>query len=444
MCACRAYFQIPVLVKKVIQAKLNQLRASTFFRNVATLVSGSALAQLVGLACAPILTRLYTPEEFGLLGIFMAVSAVAATIATLRYDLAIILPRKDASAWSLLRLAGSWTIVAVLLALIVLYPLRYSLAELVDAPGLARYFVWLPLLVLTSGWLSLATHWGIRKKRFRALSTTAVSTCVLGNSYKIGGGLMGFGGGVLIVGTFIQQAVHLAVLAFQLRKEIPAEPYDSAEAWAQAREHRSFPLYRMPQDALASFAYNLPNLLLAAYFSPVVVGFFLLAHRVVQAPIGLIREAVRQVFYQQATELHHAGVDLLRATIRMTLGLGAICVPLVALLWLLGPQFFGFVFGAEWAIAGSYAQPLALMVAAAVCNTPSVVVIPIIGKNAGLLIYELFATGLRVCALILGGLFLSAHTTVWIFCLVSAFANLCLITWVLKSLKSRKNEQSTS
>ena len=83
MCACRAYFQIPVLVKKVIQAKLNQLRASTFFRNVATLVSGSALAQLVGLACAPILTRLYTPEDFGLLGIFMAVSAVAATIATL-------------------------------------------------------------------------------------------------------------------------------------------------------------------------------------------------------------------------------------------------------------------------------------------------------------------------------------------------------------------------
>ena len=177
-----------------------------FFATSPRLSVAAPLAQLVGLACAPILTRLYTPEEFGLLGIFMAVSAVAATIATLRYDVAVVLPKEDASAWSLLRLAGSWTIVAVLLALIVLYPLRYSLAELVDAPGLARYFVWLPLLVLTSGWLSLATHWAIRKNRFRALSTTAVSTCVLGNGYKIGGGLMGFGGGVLIVGTFIQQA----------------------------------------------------------------------------------------------------------------------------------------------------------------------------------------------------------------------------------------------
>lgn len=411
------------------------LRASTFLRNIATLVSGSAFAQVIALACAPVMTRLYSPEDFGLLGVFMAVTAVAATIATLRYDMALVLPKEDDSAWSLMRLAGSWSFVAVLLVFLILYPLRHSLADLVGEPDFARYFVWLPLLVLTSGWLSLATHWAIRKKRFRAMSTTCVSSCVLGNGYKIGGGLMGVGGGVLIVGAFIQQLLHLVVLVFQLRKEIPSAPYHPAEARAQAREHRSFPLCRMPQDVLASLAYNLPNILLAVYFSPVIVGFFLLAHRVVQAPVSLVREAVRQVYYQKATELHHAGVDLLQPTVRMTVGLGLLCCPMMLVLGLYATDLFGWVFGEEWTIAGRYAWPLSILVTAAVCNTPSVVVIPILGENVGLLRYECFATGIRVLTLVYGGLYLSAYDTVLWFCLLSAVANVCLIMWVTWTLK---------
>lgn len=415
-----------------------------FLRNIATLVSGNALAQLITLACAPILTRLYTPEDFGQLGVFLAVSAIAATIATLRYDVALVLPKEDTSTWGLLRLAGIWTFIAVVLVFAVLYPIRDWIAGLMQAPGLAHYFVWLPLLVLTSGWLSLATYWAIRKKYFRTLATTSVSSCMLGNTFKIGGGLMGFGGGVLIVGTFVQQALHLAVLAICLRKDVPRESHDGVEAWALAREHRSFPMYRMPQDVLASFAYNLPNLLLAAYFSPAAVGFFLLAHRVVQAPVSLIREAVRQVYYQKATELHHAGADLFQATLKMTTALGGMCAPLLVLFWCGGPALFGAIFGEDWALAGSYAQPISLLVAASVCNTPSVVVIPLIAKDAGLLMYELFATSLRVLSLVMGGLYLTAQSTVLVFCLASAFANVCLITWVLFNLKSLNNEQSTS
>ena len=430
---------MPVLVKKVIQGKLNQLRASTFFRNVATLVSGSALAQLVGLACAPILTRLYTPEDFGLLGIFMAVSAVAATIATLRYDLAIILPRKDASAWSLLRLAGSWTIIAVLLALIVLYPLRYSLAELVDAPGLARYFVWLPLLVLTSGWLSLATHWAIRKKRFRALSTTAVSTCVLGNSYKIGGGLMGFGGGVLIVGTFIQQAVHLAVLTFQLRKEIPAEPYDSAEAWAQAREHRSFPRYRMPQDGLNTLTVQLPNIILAALYSPAIIGFYLLAQRVLQAPTSVIRESVRSVMYQRFVEADHQNQNLYSICLKATLLMAGVMLPFVVVILVWGPVLFEWVFGPEWQIAGHYARWLVLWVAVSFCNVPAVVVIPVIGLNRFLLVFEVLSTSARIGVLLIVTQMLEAELAIAAFAILACASNAILILSVLRRLKKMKN-----
>lgn len=420
----------------MISAQLRQFRHSPFLQNVGKLASGSAIAQIVALACAPVLTRLYTPEAFGLLGVFMAITGVACVFATLRYDLAIMLPREDFSAWNLLQLAGRWSLVGVLLVFAVLFPLRTALAEALGVPKLAPYFIWLPLLVLSGGWLSLASHWATRKKRFAALSRTTVSSSIFGNGFKIGGGFLGFGGGLLIAATFAQQAFHLATLAFRLRKDVPGGPRDPAEGRRLAREHKDFPLFRMPQDAMAALAGKLPHLLLAAFFSPAIVGFYLLAHRVTLAPIELIREAVRAVFYQKATEQHNQNHDLSPIVIKMTFGLIALCLPLTLVLFFFGEWLFSIVFGPEWATAGVYAKYIGILVLAAVANTPSVVVVPILGLNRGLLLYELFATGLRITALVLTGLYASAEVTVAVFCLASAFANLCLITWVLRSIKS--------
>lgn len=411
-----------------------------FLRNVATMVGGSALTQVIALACAPILTRLYTPEDFGSLGVFMAVVAVAATIATLRYDVALVLPREDAGAWSLLRLAGAWTILIVSLAFLLSLPFREALADAVGAPVLSRYFGYLPLLILSSGLLSFATHWAIRKKRFRAISTTSVSTCLLGNGFKIGGGLLGFGGGVLIVATFIQQAVQLVVLAFQIRKEIPAAPYDRADARAQLFKYRSFPLYRLPQATLASFASNLPNFLLVAYFSPQIVGFYLLAYRVTLAPIELIRGAVRQVLFQKVAEIHHRGDNLFSLVAKMTIGLGLFSLIPVLVLFFMGEYIFDWVFGPEWATAGKYARYIAFLMVGSICNTPSVVAITVLGKNRGLLFYEVFGTGIRIFALVVGGMYFTAESAVALFCFASLGANAFLIAWVLGLLYRIKNE----
>lgn len=409
-----------------------------FLRNVTTLVSGSALAQLIGLACAPILTRLYTPEDFGLLGVFMAVSAVAATVATLRYDMALVLPKEDASAWCLLRLAGSWTIVSGLVVLFVLYPFRHSLADRVGAPELARYFIWLPLLVLTSGWLSLATHWAIRKKRYRAMSTTAVSTSVLGNGYKISGGLMGFGGSVLIVGTFIQQAFHLLVLAFQLRKEIPRECYDPIEARAQAREHRSFPLYRMPQDGLNTLTVQLPSIILAALYSPAIIGFYLLAQRVLQAPTSVIRESVRSVMYQRFVEADHQNKDLYSICVKATLLMAGAMLPFVVVMLIWGPLLFELIFGQEWQIAGYYARWLVLWVAVSFCNVPAVVVIPVIGLNRFLLVFEVLSTSARIGILLIVASMLEAELAIASFVGAACVCNIALILIVIRNLKKGK------
>ena len=71
---------------------------SEFSRNVFTLMTGTTIAQAIPIAISPILTRIYTPEDFGLLALFLAITIIIGSIANGRYELAIMLPEKDEDA----------------------------------------------------------------------------------------------------------------------------------------------------------------------------------------------------------------------------------------------------------------------------------------------------------------------------------------------------------
>ena len=72
-----------------------------FSRNVLTLMTGTSIAQAIPIAISPILTRIYTPEDFGVFALYMAIATVVSVIATGRYETAIMLPKKDSEAINL-------------------------------------------------------------------------------------------------------------------------------------------------------------------------------------------------------------------------------------------------------------------------------------------------------------------------------------------------------
>ena len=79
----------------------NRILNSEYIRNTLTLVSGNTLAQLIPLLAEPVLTRLFPPEDFGLLALFISISSLFAIVATGRYELAVMLPSKDEDAVNL-------------------------------------------------------------------------------------------------------------------------------------------------------------------------------------------------------------------------------------------------------------------------------------------------------------------------------------------------------
>ena len=87
----------------MINLKNNPIVKSEFLKNVFTLLSGATIAQIITLIAIPILTRIYTPEDFGYIAIYLSIANIVAAISTGRYELSIMLPEKRIEALAIFK-----------------------------------------------------------------------------------------------------------------------------------------------------------------------------------------------------------------------------------------------------------------------------------------------------------------------------------------------------
>lgn len=322
--------------------------ASGLLRASLTLLAGGALAQLAPLLLGPWLTRLYSPEAFGLYHLLAAVAANLAVVACARYEFALPKVADDAEAAALrslcLRLIGA---VAAASALAGIAWAAWS--------GSA-WPLWLGPAVGLLALLSLATLDATRAQRFRALAWARV---------------LQYGGGALLQGLagLLAAGVHglvaapaaaagLALAALGWPRPAQATP---AQRRAVARAHRDFPLLNTPHAFLGALQDTLAVALVAGSQGAAAAGAWGIALRYLKAPATLVGGAVSQALYPQ---LAQAGCTREgRALVLHTMGLlGLIAAPLVLLLWLAAPAGFAWAFGPQWRDAGELGRALALYI----------------------------------------------------------------------------------
>src|SRR5262249_26906666 len=150
----------------MLQTLILRLKGSEIIRGVAVLASGTAVAQFLIIATAPILTRLFSPEEYGILGIVVSNSALLAVVVTARYDQALLLERDSDSASHLFVLVlVSSALLSV--AASALGTVLSSAFELDPAADLYRLLPWTGVLTLVTAVNMVLSTWAIRQKRYR-------------------------------------------------------------------------------------------------------------------------------------------------------------------------------------------------------------------------------------------------------------------------------------
>ena len=417
---------------------LDRIWRSRFARNVAVVASGTAGAQAITMAFAPLITRIYGPEAFGLLGTFMAIVAVAVPVAALAYPIAIVLPREDRDALGLVLLSVILSFAVALLAAAALWAGGDWLTATLGAESVAGFLFLIPLAMLFAAWMQIAQQWLMRKKEFGVVARSAVVHSLILNSAKSGIGWLHPVGAVLIVLATLGQALHAGLLFIGARRRHQGSTAGREEGSQTplkelAHRHRDFPLYRAPQNFINAASQSLPVLMLAAFFGPAAAGFYTLGKMVMGVPSNLLGKAVTDVFYPRITEAAHNRENLPQHIVRATGALLAVGVVPFGLVFLYGPWLFSLVFGGDWAMAGEYARWMALWLFAAFINRPSVATIPVLSLQRGFLVYEIASVIARASAIVLGvSLFKSDLLAIAFFSVVGVALNLFLVVWVLR------------
>lgn len=421
-----------------IKNKIKSISQSKFLHNVALVAMGTAGAQAITMVCAPIITRLYGPEAFGLLGTFQAILIIATPIAALTYPIAIVLPKSDDDAWGIAKLSARIAFFMALSLATILLIAGDEISTLLGAQSISKFLLLIPLAMFFSALQQIMQQWLIRKKQFKVTARVAVSQSFILNSAKTVTGLFYPFGFVLIVLTALSNMLYAAQLWLGARKwGMQGDKFNRSVASdidlkSLAYRHRDFPFYRAPQVFLNAISQGLPVLMLASFFGPASAGFYSLGRTVLDIPSTVLGEAVGQVFYPRIAKAANNHENLPILILKATALLGAVGFIPFFIVIILGPVLFEFVFGKEWYVAGEYARWLALWLYFMFINKPSNHAIPVLNIQRFYLIFTIVSLVVRSVALYVGfSYFKSDLAAIILFSISSVLINISIILIVL-------------
>lgn len=411
------------------------------FGNLAAVISGTAAAQAVVFAFSPLITRIYSPEIFGLQGVFLSLISILSPVIALRYPMAIVVANDEGDVQHLSRLA-----ILIAFALSVLLALALALGQrpisvLLGAEGLGLLIWFLPLALFSVALQDVADFRAVRSGVFRLVGKVTVAQAFLANLARVLGGLAFPSAATLVVVTSIAPTLQALMLTWGGRKTRAARGPTTTRGKARAllRAHRDFPLFRMPTDVLNAASQAMPVILLTSLFSPAAAGLYALTRSVLNLPTNIIGAAMGNVIYARFADLARENRSVTPLLLRSTAALLLLTPPILAATWF-APTVFAFVFGEEWRGAGVYARWMALWIGIALANIPAVKLAPVIKAQAYLLVANILMLALRVVSIVwvarLNG---TAGMAVAAFSVASAFGNAGLIGGMMIAARRYEN-----
>lgn len=336
-----------------MKAQIAAVRKNGFLRSAGVLVGGTAFAQALAVLALPLLTRLYSPEDFSLLAVYVALLTLVSVIACLRLEIAIPLPEDDTEAANLLAIA--LTLVAVTAAIVALIVLAFGTAffDAIGQPRMAPYGWLLPPAVLLAGSYAALQYWATRKKRFPTIARTRMMQAASGITAQIGLGWIGAGALGLMIGHALKAGSGVVNLTREaLRSDMgPLSGISRIGMLRALGEYRAFPQYSVWEALFNQAAVQIPMLLIAALAVGPEAGFLLLAMRAMGTPVQLVGRAASQVYLSRAPEEMRRG-NLPGFTTEVLSGLARAGAPIIIFIGVVAPTIFPLVFGEEWRRAG--------------------------------------------------------------------------------------------
>jgi O-antigen/teichoic acid export membrane protein len=417
--------------------------ARKIFQGMATLALGSVLARLVGFASLPILTRLYSPEEFGVLAIFVSIVLLFVPVATFRYSLAIPLPRSEGVAINVLALSFAMILLTTI-SLAMLLPLTSVIKVNSTALDIvARYFWLLVVAFLFSSLYEVLSLWATRRRAYKLIASTIFTQNLFGSVVKIALGIFSAGSLGLVVGQVFSFAGGIVSFTTQFKKDIVSKLrfITFFRMKKVAYKYRSFPIFRLPSQFLLVLSTQAPILLFSQLYDVETTGQLSMAFSVTALPLAILGQSMSKAYFGEVATIGiKAAKELRLITIDVVKKLFAISIVPTLILYLFGEEAFSVLLGENWARAGQFSSAMSIYLISQFITVPVVSLFNIFENQIIFLILNAIRMiGVIIFIFILPYFFaFDANFSVVAYSIFMTIFYLAVFLYVLHFLKSRE------
>ncbi|MCA1750469.1 MAG: lipopolysaccharide biosynthesis protein [Cryomorphaceae bacterium] len=416
----------------------NFYKRSDFARNVGVMFSGNAVAMVLPFLLAPLISRIYSPEDFASFELFAKIMALVAVVGSLRLDLAILLPKGEKEAMALVRLSFNILIgISVVVgALFIIF--RDSVGELLNNESLPELLYLLPLGIFSYGALNIVNQFLIRKRDFKEAAVVKIFAAGGNNVTKYGLGLfmpnpLGLSLGQIFGAVF--------PLLYVLKVKNIREMLRSLGMPVQAdrkliRKYRDFPLINSAHAFYNEGQQTVLIGLISAYYGEYALGLFAFSFRYLKVPLMVFGTSISQVLNERWARELNEGKSIRSSMVKIIMVLIAISIVPFGVLFFFGTPIFAFVFGDNWADAGAYAEIMAPWLFANFIVSPLTMLPILLGKQAAFFRIAIASSVITLAALAYSGVNdWQFETALWTLSLLYTGIMLYILFWLLHIAK---------
>lgn len=333
---------------------------NSFIKSIVVLATGSMFAQLITVIIAPILTRIFTPDELGTYTYVLSVASIFMAVINGRYDMSIVSEKKEEYVYPLIKLS---IIIGILMSIIItsgyyIY-IRFTSNKNMNY---GNTIIFMFLLLASYAINNVLISFNNRNKEYKIMTSVYIVRTSFQNITSVVAGMFKMGTIGLLASYCIGQYLGLNKQAKVLKKDLnKIKKVKLSEMIYVLKRHYKQPIFSAPAIFLNSFSYSSITIFLEFLFGMSAVGYYSISVRLLGLPLAIISGNISKVFFEEASKEYNDTGEFYQSFKKTFKFQVILAIPMVIGMIFLAPKLCVVFFGADWEISGKYVSILAIM-----------------------------------------------------------------------------------
>jgi O-antigen/teichoic acid export membrane protein len=426
--------------KSLAHFELDKIISASTFKSISTLMTGTVISAVIPILSAPIMSRLFTTSQYGVLGLYMSISGLIGVIAYSHYTQAIMVAKGDEDAKQIIWFTIFFCAVISIATYLVLFFMGYF-SNLLEKSAVGNWVFLIPVSIFFNGINATVLLWANRIKQYKALASnrviqalsTIVVQIILGITLKNETGLL--------MGLITGQLVSVVLLLKQfggtldtgIGRPVPSRFKDIAI------QYKNLLFYSTPSEFINNLINQTPIFLMQKFAGISYVGSYNFTTRFLGLPQQFLSSAIVDVFKQKASFSYNKEGNCEEVYKKTFKFLSLVGIVPFGILMFIAPYLFAFVFGEQWRQAGVFAQFLSIMYFFRFIVSPLSYIYIIAGKLREDFILHLFFLLLTTLSFYIGDKFL--HDKIYLILVYSLSYSSVYLIYLFRSFQFSKGNR---